>query len=80
MGVLQQHTILSVVGIAFAIAAVAWLQPVTAGGTTFVVVCVVLVVNAFGALFIRLAALLASGPAPRAGQLDAGRRKTKGRG
>lgn len=56
MDVLQQHAILSAIGIALAIAAVAWLGPATAGGTTFIVVCILLLINAIGALVIRIAA------------------------
>jgi hypothetical protein len=53
MGLLQKHAILTAVGLILSILAVAWLQPNSAGGTTFVVVFLLLVVNAVGAVIIR---------------------------
>jgi hypothetical protein len=53
MGLLQKHAILTAVGLILSILAVAWLQPISAGGTTFVVVFLLIVVNAVGAVIIR---------------------------
>ena len=53
MGLVQKHAILTAVGLLLAIVAVAWLEPNSAGGTTFVVVFLLLVVNALGAILIR---------------------------
>jgi hypothetical protein len=53
MGVLQKHAILTAIGTILAVAAVAWLEPNTAGGTTFVVVFLLVIVNAVGAIFFR---------------------------
>ena len=53
MGRLQKHIFVTVIGIVLSIIAVAWLQPQSAGGTTLVVVFLVLLVNAVGAIFIR---------------------------
>jgi multisubunit Na+/H+ antiporter MnhG subunit len=53
MGLVQKHAILTAVGIILSIMAVAWLQPNEVGGTTFVVVVLLLMVNAVGAIFIR---------------------------
>jgi hypothetical protein len=44
MGLVQKHAILT---------AIAWLEPNSNGGTTFVVVFLLLVVNAVGAVFVR---------------------------
>ena len=54
MGLVRKHTILTAVGAILSVAAVAWLQPNSAGGTTFVVVFLLLIVNAVGALFFRI--------------------------
>ena len=53
MGLVQKHAILTAVGLFLSILAVAWLEPNSAGGTTFVVVFLLLVVNALGAILIR---------------------------
>jgi TRAP-type uncharacterized transport system fused permease subunit len=53
MGLMQKHAILTAVGLLLSILAVAWLEPNSAGGTTFVVVFLLLVVNALGAIVIR---------------------------
>ena len=53
MGLMQKHAILTAVGLLLSILAVAWLEPNSAGGTTFVVVFLLLVVNSLGAIVIR---------------------------
>jgi hypothetical protein len=53
MGLVQKHAILTAVGLLLSILAVAWLEPNSVGGTTFVVVFLLLVVNALGAIVIR---------------------------
>jgi hypothetical protein len=53
MGLVQKHAILTAVGLLLSIVAVAWLEPNSTGGTTFVVVFLLLVVNALGAIVIR---------------------------
>jgi hypothetical protein len=53
MGLLQKHAILTAVGLVLSILAVAWLQPNSTGGTTLVVVFLLIVVNAVGAIIIR---------------------------
>jgi TRAP-type uncharacterized transport system fused permease subunit len=53
MGLVQKHAILTAVGLLLSILAVAWLEPNSAGGTTFVVVFLLLVVNALGAILFR---------------------------
>ena len=53
MAQLQKHALLTLFGLVLAALAVAWLQPNTNGGTTFVVVIAVLFVNAVGGIVIR---------------------------
>lgn len=53
MGLVQKHAILTAVGLILSVLAIAWLQPNEAGGTTLVVVFLLIVVNAVGAIFIR---------------------------
>jgi hypothetical protein len=53
MGLVQKHAILTAVGLVLSIVAIAWLQPNSNGGTTFVVVFLLLLVNAVGAIFVR---------------------------
>ena len=53
MSFVQRHAILTAIGAILSVAAVAWLQPNSAGGTTFVVVFLLLIVNAVGAIFFR---------------------------
>ena len=50
---MQKHALLTVVGLVLAAAAVAWVQPNTNGGTTFIVVIIVMFVNAVGVVAIR---------------------------
>ena len=47
---MQRHIILTFIGVVLAIALVAWVRPETAGGTTFLVVIILLAVNAIGAI------------------------------
>ena len=47
---MQRHLILTFIGVVLAIALVAWVRPETVGGTTFLVVVVLLSVNAIGAI------------------------------
>ena len=47
---MQRHVILTFIGVVLAIALVAWVRPETAGGTTFLVVIILLAVNAVGAI------------------------------
>ena len=49
------HVVLTCAGVLVAIALVAWIQPVSTGGTTFIVVVTLLAVNALGALVLRFA-------------------------
>ena len=53
MGLVQKHAILTAVGLLLSVVAVAWLEPNSTGGTTFVVVFLLLAVNAIGAMLIR---------------------------
>jgi hypothetical protein len=53
MGLVQKHAILTAVGLILSVLAIAWLQPNETGGTTLVVVFLLIVVNAVGAVFIR---------------------------
>jgi hypothetical protein len=53
MGLVQKHAILTAVGLVLSIVAIAWLQPNSNGGTTFVVVFLLLLVKAVGAIFVR---------------------------
>jgi hypothetical protein len=53
MGLVQKHAILTAIGLVLSIAAIAWLEPNSNGGTTFVVVFLLIVVNAVGAVFVR---------------------------
>jgi len=53
MGLIQKHAILTALGLILSIMAVAWLQPRGTGGTTLVVVVLLLVVNAVGAMILR---------------------------
>jgi hypothetical protein len=53
MAPLQKHALLTLFGLVLAALAVAWIQPNTTGGTTFVVVVMVLFVNVTGAIAIR---------------------------
>lgn len=50
---MQQHALLTLFGLILAALVVAWIQPNTNGGTTFLVVVVLLLANAFGAITIR---------------------------
>ena len=50
---MQKHALLTLLGLVLGALAVAWIQPNTNGGTTFVVVVSVLLVNAVGAIAIR---------------------------
>jgi hypothetical protein len=50
---MQKHALLTLLGLVLAGLTVAWLRPNTIGGTTFVVVVSVLLVNAIGAIAIR---------------------------
>jgi hypothetical protein len=49
---MQKHAVLTLMGLLLAAASVAWLQPNTNGGTAFVVVISVLLVNLIG-LFLK---------------------------
>jgi hypothetical protein len=53
MAQLQKHAFLTLSGLVLAALAVAWIQPNTTGGTTFVVVIMVLFMNVVGAIAIR---------------------------
>ena len=53
MGLVQKHAILTAVGLILSVLAITWLQPNETGGTTLVVVFLLIVVNAVGAVFIR---------------------------
>lgn len=50
---MQKHALLTLFGLLLAALAVAWIQPNTNGGTTFVVVVMVLFTNAVGVIAIR---------------------------
>ena len=54
---MQKHIVLTFVGVLLAIGLVAWIQPLSTGGTTFIVVVTLLAVNAVGALVLRRAGL-----------------------
>jgi len=53
MGLVQKHAILTAIGLVLSILAVAWLEPNSTGGTTFIVVFLLLMVNALGAIIVR---------------------------
>jgi multisubunit Na+/H+ antiporter MnhG subunit len=50
----QKHAVLTLFGLVFAAILVAWVRPNTTGGTTFLVVFAVLIVNAVGSMFHRM--------------------------
>jgi hypothetical protein len=50
---MQKHALLTLLGLVLAALTVAWIRPNTIGGTAFVVVVSVLLVNAIGAIAIR---------------------------
>lgn len=54
---MNTHVVLTFVGVLVAIVLVAWIEPLSTGGTTFIVVVTLLAVNAVGALVLRLAGL-----------------------
>lgn len=51
---MQTHIVSTCAGVLIAILLVAWIRPLSAGGTTFIVVVTLLAVNAVGALVLRL--------------------------
>ena len=51
---MQKHILLTFAGVLLAIVLVAWIKPLSTGGTTFIVVVTLLAVNAVGALVLRL--------------------------
>lgn len=53
MDLLSRHALATLIGLILAALAVAWIRPLTAGGTTFIVVLMLLFVNAIGGILGR---------------------------
>jgi hypothetical protein len=51
---MQKHAVLTLLGLVIAALIVAWIRPNTNGGTAFLVVVTILLVNAIGAAIVQL--------------------------